>query len=258
MNDNTFPLKNHSDWLNWCQIRRKKYPVLQKHHSDKRKPLNPYYFLNKLNENISKNDIICCGDATACIVTFQTSNLHKDQQLFSNSGCASMGYGLPAAIGAATANKNRQVICITGDGSIQMNIQELQTVLTNNLNIKIFILSNGGYLSIKLTQKGFFNRSIGNGNDKDLEFPNMKKIGEAYGFKTFEIKDYEFENSLKSILSIKGPVLINVVLDNNQGFEPKLSSRKLSDGTLISSPLEDMAPFLDRQELNDNMIIKNE
>ena len=256
--DKSFPLNKHVEWLEWCKIRRKKYPVLQNHHCEKTKPLNPYFFISKLQENIGDTDIISCADATACIVAFQTSNLKRDQKLFSNSGSASMGYGLPAAIGAATADKNRQVICLCGDGSIQMNIQELQTVLTNKLNIKIFVLSNGGYLSIKLTQKGFFNKSIGNGQDKDLEFPDMIKIAKAYGFKTFSFQNHEFEKNLKSILSFEGPVLINVDLDPNQGFEPKLSSRKLENGTLISSPLEDMSPFLDRDELNSNMIFKNE
>ena len=245
---------SHENWLEWCRERKFKYPVLLPHHLDKNKPLNPYYFLTKLNQELSDDSIVVCGNATACIVAFQTFKITGNQRIFSNSGSASMGYDLPAAIGAATAARNKQIICIAGDGSIQMNIQELQTICTHNLNIKIFVLSNGGYLSIKLTQENFFGNSIGSGTSEDLGFPNILKIGRAYGLKCFEISSVNLQEKLNKIMKKKGPMLINVILDQSQGFEPKLSSKKLEDGTLISSKLEDMYPFLSDEELKSNII----
>jgi len=244
----------HSKWLKWCKERVKKYPVLLPKHMDRAKPLNPYFFLHTLQSFLNGNDIIVCGNATACIVTFQTSFIKKGQRLFSNSGCASMGYDLPAAIGASIAAPDKRVICVAGDGSFQMNIQELQTVIYNKLNVKIFVLNNGGYRSIQQTQQSFFNKQVGCGSESGLSFPDIKRVGAAYDLPTYKIDKIEFQSNLIEILNTLGPVICEVVLDPDQIFEPKLSSRKLEDGTMISAPLEDMYPFLDRKELCENML----
>lgn len=246
-----------SDWLNWCLTRKYKYPTLLPHHQNPSKPINPYYFLTELQQRLDGNDVIVCGNATACIVTFQTSQVKKGQQLFSNSGSASMGYDLPAAIGAAVGAPNKRIICIAGDGSIQMNIQELQTVAQHHLNIKIFVLDNGGYLSIKSTQNSFFGLNIGTNAVSGVSFPDFEKIGNAYGIPSVTIDDFDFEKQLEEVLAMAGPVLCNVKLDPEQLFEPKLSSKKLPDGKMVSAPLEDMFPFLDKEELASNMIKDN-
>lgn len=250
-----FDKNKYDGWLDWCKQRKARYPTILPHHSDENKPINPYHFLHELQQRLNEKDIIVCGDATACIVTFQTSRLKQGQRLFSNSGCASMGYDLPAAIGAAVAAPDQRVICLAGDGSIQMNIQELQTVAHHRWNIKIFVLDNNGYLSIKSTQNNFFGLSVGSSPESGVSFPDMEKIGQAYGIPSFTLEGLPFYDQLEKVLAMDGPVLCNVKLDPEQLFEPKLSSKQLPDGRMVSAPLEDMFPFLSKEELESNMII---
>jgi acetolactate synthase-1/2/3 large subunit len=244
------------EWLEWCIVRKNKYPVVQDHHKNPLKPINPYYFISTLQTLLSGDDVIVCGNATACIVPFQTSFIKKGQQLFSNSGSASMGYDLPAAIGAAIADPNKRIICFAGDGSILMNLQELQTIKHYNLNIKIIVLDNNGYLSIKSTQQNFFGLAIGSAPDNGVSFPNMEKVGKSFDIPSYTLDKFDFVSDVQELINMQGPVLINVKLDPNQMFEPKLSSKKLPDGKMISAPLEDMFPFLSENELASNMIIK--
>lgn len=253
--DKNYNRNKFESWLNWCAERKKKYPTVLPHHKNPERPINAYYFISELQKRLTGNDVIACGDATACIVTFQTSQIKKGQQLFSNSGSASMGFDLPAAIGAAVAAPQKRVICLAGDGSIQMNIQELQTVAKHQWNLKIFVLDNNGYLSIKSTQNAFFGLLIGTNTESGVSFPNMEKIGNAYGIPSFTISDFDFGDQLDKVLAMDGPVLCNVKLDQDQVFEPKLSSRQLPDGKMVSASLEDMFPFLSKEELASNMII---
>jgi len=243
-----------NDWLQWCLVRKQKYPTLLPQHQNPERPINPYYFMHELQQKLGADDVIVCGNATACIVTFQTSQVKEGQQLFSNSGSASMGFDLPAAIGAAVAAPHKRIICIAGDGSIQMNIQELQTIAYNKLNIKVFVLDNGGYLSIKSTQNSFFKLHIGTSIDDGVSFPDFEKIGKAYSIPSSTISEFNFQQQLDEILQTKGPALCNVKLDPEQLFEPKLSSKQLPDGKMVSASLEDMFPFLSKEELESNMI----
>jgi acetolactate synthase-1/2/3 large subunit len=244
------------EWLGWCIERKNKYPVLQEHHKNPTRPINPYYFISTLQSLLGANDVIVCGNATACIVPFQTSNIKKGQQLFSNSGSASMGYDLPAALGAAIAAPSKRIVCFAGDGSILMNLQELQTIRHNNLNIKIIVLDNNGYLSIKSTQQNFFGLAIGSAPDNGVSFPDMEKVGKSFNIPSYTIEKFDFKEELQQLIDLEGPILINVKLDPLQIFEPKLSSKKLPDGKMVSAPLEDMFPFLSENELAENMIIK--
>ena len=249
----TFDFK---EWLGWCIERKNKYPVLQEHHKNPTRPINPYYFISTLQSLLGTNDVIVCGNATACIVPFQTSNIKKGQQLFSNSGSASMGYDLPAALGAAIAAPSKRIVCFAGDGSILMNLQELQTIRHNNLNIKIIVLDNNGYLSIKSTQQNFFGLAIGSAPDNGVSFPDMEKVGKSFNIPSYTIEKFDFKDELQQLIDLDGPILVNVKLDPLQIFEPKLSSKKLPDGKMVSAPLEDMFPFLSENELAENMIIK--
>jgi acetolactate synthase-1/2/3 large subunit len=199
--------------------------------------------------------VVVCGDATACITPFQVAKIKKGQQLFSNSGCASMGYDLPAAIGAAVARGGKRVICLAGDGSMMMNVQELQTIAHGRLPIVIFVLSNGGYLSIRSTQSNFFGHLIGEGPETGVSFPDMVKLAAAHGLPALRLEREGFQDQIAEALRHGGPILCEVVLDRAQGFEPKLSSKKLPDGRMVTAPLEDMAPFLDRDELRSNMLV---
>jgi acetolactate synthase-1/2/3 large subunit len=180
--------------------------------------------------------------------------LRKNQRLISNSGSASMGYDLPAAIGAAFARRGKRVICIAGDGSIQMNIQELQTVVHHHLPLKIFVMNNSGYLSMRMTQSGFFGRLTGESASSGVSLPDMVKVACAYGIPSLRIDRQSQFSQIDRALAADGPALIDVVLDPTQEFEPRSKARQLSDGRIVSPNLEDMYPFLDETELMDNVI----
>jgi acetolactate synthase-1/2/3 large subunit len=218
--------------------------------------INPYHFAEQLFERLAQDDVVVCGDATACIVTFQTARLRKGQRLFSNSGAASMGHDLPAAIGAAIARGGKRVICVAGDGSIQFNIQELQTIVHHRLPIKIFVLNNDGYLSIRTTQRTFFKELVGESPASGVSFPDIVKVACAYGIPSTRISTGEEFARIQQVLDAPGPALCEVQLDPNQEFEPRLKSRQLPDGTIVSPALEDMYPFLDPEELQSNLWIK--
>jgi acetolactate synthase-1/2/3 large subunit len=242
---------DHGKWLAWCRERVSRYPVVQSSQKTPGPPLNPYYFIELLGGLLGSNDVVVCGNATACIAPFQALKLHAGQRLFSNSGSASMGYDLPAAIGAAFAHRKR-VMCLAGDGSIQMNIQELQTVVQHQLPVKIFVLANNGYLSIRSTQSNFFGRLVGESPASGVTFPDMIRIAEAYGIPSITFASTANLDSVAKILDREGPALINVELDPAQGFEPRLRSRQLDDGTIVTPTLEDMYPFLSPEELASN------
>jgi acetolactate synthase-1/2/3 large subunit len=248
----------HEKWLQWCKERQAKFPVVQEKQKQAGPPLNPYYFIDRLFDLLGPEDAVVCGNATACIVPYQAGRLKPGQRLISNSGSASMGYDLPAAIGVAVA-KGGRVICLAGDGSIQLNIQELQTIVHNNLPVKIFVLNNGGYLSIRQTQTGFFQgRLIGTGETSGVSFPDMARIGAAYGIASFSITHIDELALIQRELDKPGPALFDVFLDVAQEFEPRLRSRILPDGKIQTPNLEDMYPFLTAEDLAANMLVKDD
>ena len=169
-----------------------------------------------------------------------------------------MGYDLPAAIGASIANERRNVICLAGDGSIQMNIQELQTVIHHKLPIKIIYLNNDGYISIKQTQDGFFGgHRVGSDPQSGISFPDIIKLGTAYGIKTCRITSQNnLKENLEELLNEEGPVICEVLLTLDYKFSPRVSSKKLDDGRMVSAPLEDLSPFMERDEFRSNLFIK--
>ncbi len=246
--------EKHEDWLEGCRALRRRYPVVSETQIAEGAPVNPYGFTKTLFEQLCDDDVVVCGNATACIVPYQAGTLKKGQRLISNSGSASMGYDLPAAIGAAVARGGRRVICLAGDGSIQMNIQELQTLVQYQLPVKVLVLNNNGYLSIRSTQIGFFGRLVGEGPASGVSFPSMAKLAAAYGIPAFDFVGLEDMDRLRQELGKPGPSLIDVHLDAAQGFEPRIRSRQLADGTIVSPNLEDMYPFLSEEELASNMI----
>lgn len=248
---------NFVDWLAWGKSRLEKYPVCLDEYWKNNETVNPYCFVDELFKYLKEDEVVVCADGTACVVTFQGMKIKKNQRVFHNSGCASMGYELPASIGAFFADMSRErVICLAGDGSIMLNLQELETIRGNKLPIQIFILNNQGYHSIRQTQRNFFsNNIVGCGTDSGLTFPNFSKVADTFDFLYFKIENNnKLKSRMKDILETKGNFICEVMLDLNQHFSPKLSSKKLADGSMVTSPLEDMWPFLPKEELEKNIL----
>ena len=244
----------HNRWLKWCRNINKKYPAVLSKYYEKISPVNPYAFISELFDELDEDETIITGNGSACVITFQVAKIKRGQRLFTNSGCAAMGYGFPAALGACVALDGKRVICIDGDGSFQMNIQELQTAVYNNLNIKIVYLNNNGYHSIRQTQNNLFNtKLVGVCDGNGLSFPDISKIAWAYGIPYIKIDNInESKKLIRNMLDSKGPIICEVIIDPSQNFEPKLSSKVLPDGKIVSPSIDDMYPFLDRDEYNKN------
>lgn len=244
----------HAEWLAWCRDLVVRYPAVRPEQRTSSPPINPYHFVETLFAHLASDDVVVCGDATATIVPFQAANLKLGQRMFSNSGSASMGYDLPAAIGAAAARRGGRVVCLAGDGSLQLNIQELQTLRHHQFPVKLFVLDNGGYLSIRSTQQNFFGATIGSGPTDGVSFPDYGAVAAAYGLATLRLSEPAMlDETIAAALALEGPVVCHVILDSEQAFEPRIKSRAMPDGSIVSPALEDMFPFLDPDELARNM-----
>lgn len=246
----------HKTWLAWCLERRHRYPVVPQQYWENER-VNPYCFIQSLFEQLPEDQITVTGNGTACVVSFQAAQLRSGQRLWTNSGCASMGYDLPAAIGACKASDGQSIVCLAGDGSIMMNLQELQTIVGNQLPIKIFILNNSGYVSIFQTHRNFFGGvEVGSGPKSGVSFPDFGKLSIAFGIPYVKcICHFDLKDGIRKTLLTDGPVICEIMLDENIVFAPKLTAKQHDDGRITSSPLEDLAPFLSRPELRENMII---
>jgi len=240
---------SHKYWVQWCVDINLRFTPKPADYPVSVDAINSYHFIAELFEHLKENDIVVCGDATATIVPFQIGKIKSGMRLFSNSGSASMGYDIPAALGAAIANPDARIICLAGDGSSMMNIQELETISGLKLNVLVFILNNDGYLSIKQTQRNFFKREAGSSSQSGLSFPDFKKLGEAFSIKSTDLKKGKWKEELKEFLNAPGPSLCNTFLDLHQEFEPRLNS-KMIDGVISTPELDDMHPFLDPKELD--------
>lgn len=246
----------NKDWNKFCQNLKEKYCFANHPEQvQKQDVIDPYYFTNTLTTCLSENDILIMANGSACVCTFQNAVVKKGQRYILNSGNASMGFALPAAIGAYYQSNNRNVICLEGDGSIMMNLQELQTMKYGNLPIKLFVINNNGYSSIRQTQRNFFNGHMtGSGTDSGVSVPDFVEIGKAFGFKTKRIENPKtMEQDIKDVLNSSDAIICEVMVEKEYGFAPKLSARKLDDGTMVSPSLEDMYPFLDRKEFEENI-----
>lgn len=250
--------KADKKWLDYSKNLRAKYAFenVPEYRQEKGVPVNVYNLTHTLTAVADPEDIFVVANGSPCICTCQCAVTKKGQRMFLNSGDASMGYDLPAAIGAAVANPDKKIICYTGDGSIMMNIQELQTIKTHNLPIRIFIIRNDGYSSIKQTHKNFFNANyVGCNAASGVETPDFCKVANAFGIDAERIENADnLEEKIRTILKKRGPYVCEIVCQNDYMFSPKLSAKQLPDGTIVSPSLEDMYPFLDRKEFESNMI----
>lgn len=248
------------DWRETCRMWKETYPVvLPKHmnHGDD-EPANVYALVKELSSRLKEGQITVVGNGSACVAGGHGYMIKKGQRFITNSAIASMGYDLPAAIGACMADRSQDIILLTGDGSIQMNLQELQTIIHHKMPIKIFLINNGGYHSIRQTQKNFFGEPlVGIGADShDLSFPDMEKLAWAYGYPYVKAcHNSQLGEAVVRTLSIEGPAICEVFVSTDQNFEPKSSAKRLPDGTMVSPPLEDLSPFLPEEEMDQNMII---
>jgi acetolactate synthase-1/2/3 large subunit len=251
------PREAHCDYLAWCRARKDRYPVVLHSFWNRNEPINPYCFMSELFGQLEPDEVVVTGDATAAVVSAQVADFKPDQRHYSNSGCASMGYDLPAAIGAYYTGLVKRVVCLAGDGSAMMNLQELQTIAGQKLPIKIFVLNNDGYHSIRQTQQAYFpNNAVGCGPESGVTFPDFVRVANAFGIPARRCASHsEMGAAIRETLNGPGPQFCEIVLDKAQSFEPKLTSRKLEDGTMVSSPLEDLAPFLSREELAESMLV---
>lgn len=249
---------NINNWLSYGRKLIKKYPNVQPEFWKERKFVNPYCFIETISKILKPNEIIICSNGIGPLnCMYQAFFVKPGQRVILNLGGAQMGYGLPAAIGACFANNKKKVICFEGDGSLQLNVHELQTMKHHNLPIKLFVYSNGGYLSIRNTQNGLFGgKYVASDPKSGVSCPDYVKVGKAYGIKTIRINNHkEMERKIKYILNYKGPILCDINAVRELMLTPRLMTQKKPDGTFVSPTLENMYPFLDEKEFKENMLI---
>ncbi len=248
------------EWLETCRRWKHDYPaVLPRQWEENGRTANVYAFVRYLSSRLPENSLTAVSNGACCVVGNQAYVIQKGSRMANNSAIASMGYGLPAAIGTCIGGGRRTTVCLEGDGSIMMNLQELQTVLTNRLPIKLFLINNSGYQSIRITQTNLFSNhcKVGIGEEShDLSFPQYEKIAAAFGYPYLSAhSNAEMKEAVDRALAMDGAVFCEIFTGTEQVWEPKSSTKRLSDGTLVSPPLEDLAPFLPREELKKNMFI---
>lgn len=254
------PVFTGEKWLSSCQSWKKDYPVVQPHQWEENgTTANVYAFVKYMSGQLPAGSLTAVSNGACCVVGHQTYVIKKGSRFANNNAVASMGYGLPAAIGTCIGGHYQETICLEGDGSIMMNLQELQTIITNRLPIKIFLINNSGYHSIRITQSNLFSEhsKVGIGEESgDLSFPDFHKIADAFGYPYFEAhSNAEMMQVVDEVLKVDGPVFCEIFTDTDQRWEPKSSAKRLEDGSMVSPPLEDLAPFLPREELEKIMFI---
>ena len=254
------PVFTGDDWIAVCQGWKRDYPVVQpRQWQENGSTANVYAFVRYLSSRLPENSLTAVSNGACCVVGNQAYVIQKGSRMANNSAVASMGYGLPAAIGTCIGGGRRDTVCLEGDGSIMMNLQELQTILTNRLPIKLFLINNSGYHSIRITQTNLFSDrcKIGIGPESgDLSFPKFELLAKAFGYPYFAAhSNEEMKTAVDQALKTDGPVFTEIFTDTKQVWEPKSSTKRLPDGTLVSPPLEDLAPFLPREELRSIMQI---
>ncbi|WP_415289757.1 thiamine pyrophosphate-dependent enzyme [Candidatus Pelagibacter sp. Uisw_136] len=233
-------------WIKWCEYIRKNFTPKIEDYKIQQNKINIYHFIINLFKSLKNKEIIVAADGAATVVPNQVGYLNKGIKYIANSGSASMGFELPAAIGASIADRKNKIICLAGDGSIMMNLQELETIKSLNLNVIIFLINNDGYLSIKQTQKNFFGNEHGSSPKSGLTFPNFIKVAKSFGIKSYNLKLRNWNKTMNKILMLKGPLFVNVDVDTKQEFEPKLKSKKVNN-KIITPSLENMYPFLSEE-----------
>lgn len=253
----TVEVRDHSAWLDRCRRWKSAYPLMLPEFREQRAGVSTYLFSDVLCDEMEPGELVVSGSSGAGIEIFLLMmKVKPGQRVFLTTALGAMGFGLPAAIGACLAGDRRRTVCVDGDGGFQLNIQELEVVARLNLPIKFFILNNDGYSSIRTSQQRWFGRLTAADSTSGLTLPSLRKVSEAYGVPTAEIRDVaNLGAQIRRILEQPGPVLCEVMVPPDEPRIPSLASAQRADGSLISKPLEDLWPFLDRDEFRANMII---
>lgn len=248
-------LPDWEDWIEETWTWKNKYPVYQQEYKENIDKINSFHFIEILSQHLRDNHVVVTDMGTSYTCTHQTLKTNGKNRLYTSSGTCSMGFGLPGAIGTYFGNPDKDVILITGDGGLQMNIQELQTVVQNNIPLKIFVLNNNGYLAISLMQDNLFKSDyIGSTPDSGVSSPDFCAIGEAYGIETVRFyNNQDLEGGLQAVLDYEGPIICEIMMPEHQLLIPRVQSKKDKDGNIISTSLENMFPFLPDKELKQVM-----
>ncbi len=249
-------LENLDLWKKKIKEWKEKYPVCLPRYKNE-KEVNTYYFAEILSGELKEEDVVVTDMGMSFQCVMQGLKLKKGQRLFTSAGLAAMGFGLPGAIGACIGNGKKRIICVTGDGGLMMNIQELQTVIHNNLPIKLFVFNNKGYTSIRETQKAYFNGYLGSEKESGVSIPDIVKVAEAFGIKAKRIENQEkLREGIKEVLDYNGPYVCDLNISESQQVNPKQGFFKRPDGKPVPRPIEDMIPYVDREEFKKDMIIE--
>jgi acetolactate synthase-1/2/3 large subunit len=246
-----------SAWHKRCQEWKKRYPVVLPEHMQPYNRVSIYHLTQILSEELRSDDVIVPGSSGLGIEIFLLAfQVKQGQRLFNTTAPGDMGFGLPAAIGACLAADSRRTICVDGDGGFQLNIQELETLRRLNLPIKFFILNNDGYASIRAMQTRYFGQRMGSDATSGMTLPNIIKVASAYNLTTYQIVDQtDLRAQVKKVIDLPGPVICDVLMNPDEPRAPSLSSMQNAKGVMVSKPLEDLWPFLERDEFISNMII---
>lgn len=259
LNSNINKLKVvNKNWIDYCKKTFKKYPWIESDHNSIKGYVNSYQFMDRLSEFLNKDDIIVTDMGTALLSGHQALKLKSSQRMFTSQGLGEMGYGLAGSIGAAVSSPDKNVLCLNCDGGIMMNLQELHTIISNNLNIKIIIFSNDGYLMIKHTQKLFFKgRFTSVDNNTGIGLPNFEKLLPGFGYKYFSLNNLDkMGEVMKVFLNETSHSVLEVFMDPVQDFIPKVKGVVNNDNSIIAPPIEDMSPLLKMETMENDILIE--
>ena len=254
---NELDLHKRSEWIEHCDLLKEKYPIFIKEQEPRKGYVSTYKLVDEVSNQMNENDIYqFTSSGTSVDIAMKVFRIKKGQRAFLTKGLAAMGYDLPASIGSCIASGKKRTVCITGDGSVAMNMQELEVLKRLNLPVKIFVVDNNGYSMIYGSQNGNFKGHLtGCTKESGLTLPDMKKIAEAFGIKAYHIEnEEELHNIVKEVLDYDGPAICTVKADITQKILPKQTNYMREDGQMASRPLEDMSPLLDRDEFNNNLM----
>lgn len=256
---NNLVMPDLREWIARCTDWKHRYPVVLPEYRQMKNHVSTYVLVDEVSKQLSSNDVVVpCSSGSGADITSQSLRIKNGQRVLNSPGLGSMGFGVPQTIGACIASGNKRTICFNGDGGFQLNIQELETIKRLQLPVKFFYLNNQGYLSIKVSQKNYFNgRLVATDDTSGLTLPDIQKIAYAYGIKSNRILTHDtLEQGVKEALESDGPFICEVMIDPEEQVSPKVKSMIGANGKMISKPLEDLAPFLDRKDFLANMIVK--
>jgi len=251
LNKNISSLPNWNNWIEETNTWKHKYPVYQQEYKENKDKINSFHFIETLSQHLKDNHVVVTDMGTSYTCTHQALKTNGKNRLYTSSATCSMGFGLPGAIGTYFGNPNKDIILIAGDGGLQMNLQELQTIVQNKIPLKIFVLNNNGYLAISLMQDNLFKGDyIGSTPDSGVSSPNFCAVAKAYGIESVRfINNQMLEKNLHMVLNHDGPIICEIMMPEHQLLIPRVQSKKDKDGNIVSTSLENMFPFLPDEEL---------